>query len=72
MAEQRGSDPALVPFGIAINPTPDYARIAEGFGWHAEGPIDDPSRVRDAVARAAEIVLRERRPALVDVVTQPR
>ena len=72
MAEVRGSDPANVPVGISIEPTPDYARIATGFGWYAEGPIDDPRRVRDAIRRAADIVIRERRPALVDVVCQPR
>ncbi|MGP1673903.1 MAG: thiamine pyrophosphate-dependent enzyme, partial [Candidatus Limnocylindrales bacterium] len=72
MAEVRGSDPANVPIGISIEPTPDYARIATGFGWYAEGPIDDPTSVRDAVRRAADVVIRERRPALVDVVCQPR
>jgi benzoylformate decarboxylase/acetolactate synthase-1/2/3 large subunit len=74
VAEVRGerSDPNKVHVGIGINPTPNFSRVAEGFGWYAEGPIDQPAKVRDAVTRAAEIVLKERRPALVDVICQPR
>jgi benzoylformate decarboxylase/acetolactate synthase-1/2/3 large subunit len=72
VAEARGSDPALVPVGISIEPGPDYARIAGGFGWFAEGPIDDPARVRGSVARAVDVVLRERRPALIHIICQVR
>jgi benzoylformate decarboxylase/acetolactate synthase-1/2/3 large subunit len=74
VAEVRGerSDPNKVHVGIGINPSPNFSRVAEGFGWYAEGPIDQPGNVRDAVTRAAEIVLKERRPALVDVICQPR
>jgi benzoylformate decarboxylase/acetolactate synthase-1/2/3 large subunit len=74
VAEVRGerSDPNKVHVGIGINPTPNFSRVAEGFGWYAEGPIDQPAKVRDAVTRAAEIVLKERRPALVDVICEPR
>ncbi len=73
-AEVRGerSDPNKVHVGIGIDPTPNFSRVAEGFGWYAEGPIDQPAKVRDAVTRAAEIVLKERRPALVDGICQPR
>jgi TPP-dependent pyruvate/acetoin dehydrogenase alpha subunit len=39
-------------------------------GWHGEGPINDPEQVQAAVRRAAEVVLQERRPALVDIVCQ--
>jgi benzoylformate decarboxylase/acetolactate synthase-1/2/3 large subunit len=46
--------------------------VAQGFGWYAEGPIDQPGKVREAISRAAEIVMKERRPALVDVICQPR
>jgi benzoylformate decarboxylase/acetolactate synthase-1/2/3 large subunit len=61
-----------VQVGIGINPSPDFAHVAQGFGWYAEGPIDQPGKVREAISRAAEIVMKERRPALVDVICQPR
>ena len=72
IAEERGSDLAKVPVGLVIEPAPDFARIASGMGWYAEGPIDDPASVRSAIARAAGVVLDERRPALVDVICQYR
>ena len=61
--------------GIAIridDPAPDFARIAQGFGIHAEGPIEDPAALAPALARALRVVKDEGRPALVDVVIQPR
>jgi benzoylformate decarboxylase/acetolactate synthase-1/2/3 large subunit len=74
VAQVRGerSDLNKVHVGIGINPSPDFAHVAEGFGWYAEGPIDQPGKVREAISRAAEIVMKERRPALVDVICQPR
>jgi benzoylformate decarboxylase/acetolactate synthase-1/2/3 large subunit len=73
IAAQRGSDPARASIGVAIDqPPPDFAGLARSFGWHAEGPIDDPGAIRDAVARAARIVMDEGLPALVDVVCQHR
>ena len=73
LAEQRGSDPARASIGVAIeSPAPDFAGLARSLGWSAEGPIDDPEAVADAVRRAARVVLEEGRPALVDVVCQHR
>ena len=73
VARTRGRDPEMAYLGMEIDqPAPDYAMIARGFGWHAEGPVERPQDVRAAVARAREVVLRERRPALVDVICQPR
>lgn len=72
MAAMRGTDPSRVHVGIAIDPAPDFASVAQGFGWYAEGPIHQPAKVRAAVSRAAEVVLKERRPALVDVICQYR
>ena len=58
--------------GIRIDdPAPDFAKIAQGFGMHAEGPIDAPAAVGPALRRALRVVKDERRPALVDVVTRP-
>jgi acetolactate synthase-1/2/3 large subunit len=71
LARQRGTPVERAHIGMAINdPAPDFAQIAKGFGWWAEGPVDDPEQVRDAVQRAADHVLGAGRPALVDVVCQ--
>jgi benzoylformate decarboxylase/acetolactate synthase-1/2/3 large subunit len=73
LAEQRGSDMAKVPIGVEIDgPAPDFAMLAKAFGWYAEGPIEDPAAIRDAVKRAARVVMEQGRPALVDVVTAHR
>jgi thiamine pyrophosphate-dependent acetolactate synthase large subunit-like protein len=57
--------------GIRIDdPAPDFARIAAGFGVHAEGPIDTADAVGPAIRRALRVVKDEGRPALVDVLTR--
>jgi benzoylformate decarboxylase/acetolactate synthase-1/2/3 large subunit len=72
IARARGTDVARAYIGMEIDkPAPDFAATARALGWHAEGPIDDPEQVQAAVRRAAEVVLSEQRPALVDVVCQP-
>ena len=72
IARHRGTDVSRAYIGMEIDkPAPDFARVAQALGWHGEGPIDDPDQVQAAVRRAAEVVLSERRPALVDVVCQP-
>ena len=53
------------------DPAPDFARIAQGFGVHAEGPIDTAGAVGPALRRALRVVKDEGRPALVDVITRP-
>jgi acetolactate synthase-1/2/3 large subunit len=73
LARQRGTPVERASIGMAISdPAPDFAAIARGFGWHAEGPISDPDQVRAAVERAAQHVRTTGRPALVDVVCQPK
>jgi thiamine pyrophosphate-dependent acetolactate synthase large subunit-like protein len=58
--------------GIRIdNPAPDFAKIAQGFGVYAQGPIEDPQDLAPALKRALKVVKEDRLPALVDVVTQP-
>ena len=57
--------------GIRIDdPAPDFARTAEGFGVHAEGPIETADAVGPAVRRALRVV-KDGRPALVDAITRP-
>jgi acetolactate synthase-1/2/3 large subunit len=71
IARRRGTDVERAYIGMEIDkPAPDFAAAARALGWHGEGPIEDPDRVQAAVRRAAEIVMTERRPALVDVVCQ--
>jgi acetolactate synthase-1/2/3 large subunit len=73
LARQRGTPVERASIGMAISdPAPDFAAIAKGFGWWAEGPITDPDEVRAAVQRAADHVLATGKPALVDVVCQPK
>ena len=67
---QRGIDNAHFPTSIT-DPDIDFAKIAQGFGIHAEGPIADPSELGGAIARAIAVVKRGE-PALVDVVCQCR
>lgn len=66
----RGSDRNHI--GTVIqDPAPDYAKIAEGYGVYAEGPIADAKELGPAFARALARV-RAGEPALVDVISQPR
>jgi benzoylformate decarboxylase/acetolactate synthase-1/2/3 large subunit len=72
IARHRGTDVARAYIGMEIDgPAPDFAAVARALGWHGEGPIEDPEQVQAAVRRAAEVVMTERRPALVDVICQP-
>lgn len=71
MARLRDTPVDRASIGMEIDqPAPDFAALARSFGWHAEGPLIEPAQVGDAVRRAADVVLEEGRPALVDVVCQ--
>jgi acetolactate synthase-1/2/3 large subunit len=66
----RGIDRAWI--GTTFNdPHVDYAKVAQGFGVYAEGPIDNPVDLGPAIRRALDAV-RRGEPALIDLVTQPR
>ena len=67
---QRGID--ICSTGTTLDhPNLDYAKIAQGMGVHAEGPITDPQDLGPAIGRAVEVAMKGE-PALIDVVTQPR
>jgi acetolactate synthase-1/2/3 large subunit len=53
------------------NPNIDYAKIVQGMGVHAQGPITSPGDLAPALRRAIDVVKRGE-PSLIDVVTQPR
>jgi thiamine pyrophosphate-dependent acetolactate synthase large subunit-like protein len=72
IAKTRGRPVENKVVGIRIDdPAPDFARIAQGFGVHAEGPLDTTEAVGPALRRALRVVKDEGRPALVDVITRP-
>jgi len=53
------------------NPNVDFAKVAQGMGVHAQGPITNPAELGPAIKRALDVVKRGE-PSLIDVVTQPR
>ncbi|HWY05223.1 MAG TPA: thiamine pyrophosphate-binding protein [Candidatus Acidoferrales bacterium] len=72
MADRHSRGIDRVKIGTAIDdPGIDYAKLAQGLGLYAEGPISDPKDLGPAIHRALDVVKRGE-PALVDVHTQPR
>jgi acetolactate synthase-1/2/3 large subunit len=67
---QRGIENAGIGTTL-VDPNIDYAKVAQGMGWYAEGPISDPKDLGPALKRAVAMVKRGQ-PALLDTVTQPR
>jgi thiamine pyrophosphate-dependent acetolactate synthase large subunit-like protein len=59
--------------GIRVEEPPvDFAALARSFGIYGEGPIEEPDKLRPALERAVQHVKKERRAALVDVVSKNR
>lgn len=72
MADRRQRQPEHAKVGTLIqDPNINYARMAESFGVHGEGPITQPDQLAPAIARALKVV-KSGMPALIDVVSQPR
>ena len=58
--------------GIQINdPEPDFATLARAFSVAGFGPVTDPDQLGAALDQAIEVV-RSGKPAVIDVITQPR
>ncbi|HWP58295.1 MAG TPA: thiamine pyrophosphate-binding protein [Candidatus Acidoferrales bacterium] len=73
LARQRGNPVERAAIGMEIDrPPPDFAKLAQAFGWYAEGPIENPDEVGPALTRAIRALREEGKPALVDTVTQFR
>ena len=66
----RGAKNAHIGTTIA-QPNINYAKMAEGYGMYAEGPIENPKDLAPAFRRAIDRV-KKGEPVLLDVVTQPR
>ncbi|MDR7418513.1 MAG: thiamine pyrophosphate-dependent enzyme, partial [Armatimonadota bacterium] len=73
LARARGRSLERAGVGVRIeDPEVDIPALARSLGVFAEGPVhraDDLPRALDAALR---VVVDDRRPALVDVITQPR
>jgi len=67
---QRGIENAGIGTTLT-NPNIDYAKVAQGMGVYAEGPILEAKNLGPAIQRALAVV-EKGEPALIDVVTQPR
>jgi len=70
IAEQRGTPVSRAHIGMDLfDPAPDFATLARGCGWYAEGPIEDPADIAGALDRAIAKV-KSGVPALIDTITQ--
>jgi thiamine pyrophosphate-dependent acetolactate synthase large subunit-like protein len=67
---QRRLDTARIGNEIT-DPNIDFAKVAQGLGVWAEGPVTEPAKIGPALKRALAEV-KNGRPALVDVITQGR
>ena len=66
----RGGDRAHIGTTFR-DPDISYAKLGEAYGVESEGPIDDPEQLFAALERGIEAV-KDGRPYLIDVLTQPR
>jgi acetolactate synthase I/II/III large subunit len=72
MAAIHNRPPATARIGTEItNPDIDFAKVVQGMGVWAEGPITDPAKLGAALRRALDVV-KKGQPALLDVICQPR
>ena len=72
MSSRRDRGIDRVGVGTTLDePAIDFAKLAQGLGVYAQGPISTPADLGPAIKRAIEVVKRGE-PALVDVVMQPR
>ena len=73
VARARGRPIENKGVGIYIeDPNTNFVKLAESFDVEGFGPVEDPNKVREVLQRAADIVMKEKRPVLVEVLTQRR
>ena len=73
MAVTRDRPIENVGEGIQIrDPDMDFATLARAYSVEGFGPVTDPAELHSTLERAISVVRDEGRPALVDVLTQPR
>ncbi|MEI7933374.1 MAG: thiamine pyrophosphate-dependent enzyme, partial [Alphaproteobacteria bacterium] len=72
LALRHGREGKRAHIGTELNhPAIDYAKVAQGMGMYAEGPISNPKDLGPALKRAIEVV-KKGEPALIDTLTQGR
>ena len=72
MAGVRGRGMDRMHIGTTLrDPFIDYAKMGAAYGVESEGPIDDPELLAAAFKRGVDVV-KEGRPYLIDVLTEPR
>jgi thiamine pyrophosphate-dependent acetolactate synthase large subunit-like protein len=74
MASQHNRDATVAQCKIGTSiedPNIDYAKLAQSMGVEAEGPVQNPADLAPAIRRGIAAV-KQGRPYLIDVVTQPR
>ena len=72
MAGVRGRGTDRSHIGTTLrDPFINYAKMAEAYGMESEGPISDPTKLVAAYERGIAAV-KDGRPYLIDVLTQPR
>ncbi len=72
MAGEHGRPEERCSIGTTLtDPDLDYAKLAQGMGVEAEGPIDDPAKLAAAIRRGIEVV-KTGRPYLIDAISQTR
>jgi acetolactate synthase I/II/III large subunit len=72
MAKLRDTPVERAYIGMDLDdPAPDFAAMARSMGWYAEGPIESPVGLADALKRAIAQV-KAGTPALLDTITQKR
>ena len=73
MARMRNRDLFKAGIGTRIDePAPDFAELARSYNVNGIGPVIEPIHVKEALEKAVEFLKHERKPVLVDIVTQPR
>jgi thiamine pyrophosphate-dependent acetolactate synthase large subunit-like protein len=73
VAANRDRPTSRAGIGTRIEePAVGFVQLAESYGMAAFGPVEDPAELAPVLKRAVQIVQKEKRPALVDVVTQVR
>lgn len=71
VARARGRSIENKGIGIRLEePETDFAGLARSFGVRGIGPVTEPEALRGALEEAIHVVRDQRRPALVDVITQ--
>ena len=73
VAKFRNRPVENAPIGTHVDdPEVDFAKMAQSFGVHAEGPVRNPTDLRPALERGVKFVKEKQLPYLVDVIAEPR